>query len=185
MAERCFSEARRLRFVALVETLAQTVALELDLRMEGAAAAELALNTRDDAEFRVPTIDWSRTGARVLTTEWIDGVQLRDPADVAAVGQDPKRLAASLIRCFLTQALRDGFFHADMHPGNLFVDAEGRLVAVDFGIMGRLSPAMRRWFSSMSLWASHCLLPGPPPETTTVKRTPRSTRRRASRHFWP
>jgi ubiquinone biosynthesis protein len=147
LAERIFSEARRLRFVALVETLAQSVALELDLRMEGAAAAELALNTRDDADFRVPAIDWSRTGARVLTSEWIEGVQLRDPVAISVAGHDPKRLAACLIRSFLTQALRDGFFHADMHPGNLFVDAEGRIAAVDFGIMGRLDLSMRRFMA--------------------------------------
>jgi ubiquinone biosynthesis protein len=147
VAERFMSEARRLRLKALVETLANSVALELDLRMEGAAAAELALNTRDDADFRVPAIDWTRTSARVVTSEWIDGIPLRDPAPLLAAGHDPKRLAAALIRTFLTQALRDGFFHADMHPGNLFVDAEGRICAVDFGIMGRLDPSMRRFLA--------------------------------------
>jgi ubiquinone biosynthesis protein len=147
VAERFSSEARRLRLKALVETLAQTVALELDLRMEGAAAAELAINTRDDANFRVPGIDWLRTAARILTTEWIDGIALRDPVALSAAAHDPPRLATSLLRTFLTQALRDGFFHADMHPGNLFVDAEGRICAVDFGIMGRLEPAMRRFLA--------------------------------------
>jgi len=147
MAERFSSEARRLRLIALVETLAQSVALELDLRMEGAAAAELALNTRDDGDFRVPAIDWARTSARVVTSEWIEGIPLRDPAALLAAGHDPKRLAAALICSFLTQALRDGFFHADMHPGNLFVDSEGRIAAVDFGIMGRLDLPMRRFLA--------------------------------------
>jgi ubiquinone biosynthesis protein len=146
-AERFSSEARRLRLVALAETLARSVALELDLRMEGAAAAELAENMREDAEFRVPALDWSRTSARVLTSEWIDGTALRDPQALVKAGQDPKRIAVSVLRSFLTQALRDGFFHADMHPGNLFIDREGRVCAVDFGIMGRLDPAMRRFMA--------------------------------------
>ena len=147
MAERFSAEARRLRPVALVETLAASVALELDLRMEAAAASELYDRTRGDAEFRVPHVDWNRTSARVLTSEWIDGVPLRDPAVLRAAGHDPRKVALMLVRAFLTQALRDGFFHADMHPGNLFIDKEGRLVAVDFGIMGRLDAPMRRFMA--------------------------------------
>ena len=131
----------------MVDTLAQSVALELDLRMEAAAASELAERTDADGDFRVPDVDWQRTAARVLTTEWIEGTPLRDPHVLEAAGHDPKRIAVLLIRAFLTQALRDGFFHADMHPGNLFVDAQGRLVAVDFGIMGRLDHAMRRFMA--------------------------------------
>jgi ubiquinone biosynthesis protein len=158
MAERISVEARRLRFIAIKQTLAASVALELDLRMEAAAASELYERTRADSDFRVPHVDWSRTAARILTTEWIDGTPLRDvaaaraaggrdPAALAAAGHDPKRIALVLVRSFLTQALRDGFFHADMHPGNLFVDAEDRLVAVDFGIMGRLEPPLRRFMA--------------------------------------
>ena len=147
LAERVFSEGRRLRLVDLVDTLARSVALELDLRMEGAAAAELAENMRDNPQFRVPALDWTRTGARVLTTEWVEGTPLRDPEALRAAGHDPKAIAVSLLRTFLTQALRDGFFHADLHPGNLFVDKEGRICAVDFGIMGRLDMAMRRFMA--------------------------------------
>jgi ubiquinone biosynthesis protein len=147
MAERVSVEARRLRLRAVVDTLAASVALELDLRMEAAAASELADNTQGDREFRVPSVDWDRTSGRVLTTEWIDGAPIRDPAALVAAGQDPKRIAVTVVQSFLKQALRDGFFHADMHQGNLFVDTEGRLVAVDFGIMGRLDPAMRRFLA--------------------------------------
>ena len=146
-AENFSAEARRLRLVALVQTLAASVALELDLRMEAAAASELYDRTRSDSEFRVPHVDWSRTSARVLTSEWIAGTLIRDADALRAAGHDPKKTAVTLVRSFLTQALRDGFFHADMHPGNLFVDGEGRLVAVDFGIMGRLDPAMRRFMA--------------------------------------
>jgi ubiquinone biosynthesis protein len=147
LAERVSAEARRLRFIAIKETLAASVALELDLRMEAAAASELYERTRADTDFRVPHIDWQRSAARILTSEWIDGTPIRDPAALVAAGHDPKKIALVLVRSFLTQALRDGFFHADLHPGNLFVDAQGRLVAVDFGIMGRLEPPLRRFMA--------------------------------------
>jgi ubiquinone biosynthesis protein len=147
MAERLSAEARRLRFRAVVDTLAQSVALELDLRMEGAAASELAENTKLDSDFRVPAVDWNRTAGRVLTTEWVEGTPIRHPAALEEAGHDPKKIAVTVVQSFLRQALRDGFFHADMHQGNLFVDAQGRLVAVDFGIMGRLDPAMRRFLA--------------------------------------
>jgi ubiquinone biosynthesis protein len=147
VAERFSAEGRRLRLRTLVETLAASVALELDLRMEAAAASELAQNTRADEAFHVPAIDWSRTSQRVCTSEWVDGSVLRDAQTLTAAGHDPKRIAISVLRIFLTQALRDGFFHADMHPGNLFIDSDGRLCAVDFGIMGRLEPAMRRFMA--------------------------------------
>jgi len=147
IAERVSAEGRRLRLVDLVDTLAHSVALELDLRMEGAAAAELADNMRDNLQFRVPALDWTRTAARVLTTEWVEGAPLRDPEALRAAGHDPNAIAVSLLRTFLTQALRDGFFHADLHPGNLFIDKDGRICAVDFGIMGRLDLAMRRFMA--------------------------------------
>jgi ubiquinone biosynthesis protein len=147
IAEAVSAEARRLRFIAIKETLAASVALELDLRMEAAAASELYERTRAETDFRVPHVDWVRTSARVLTTEWIAGTPIRDPAALAAAGHDPKKIALVVVRSFLTQALRDGFFHADMHPGNLFVDGDGRLVAVDFGIMGRLEPPLRRFMA--------------------------------------
>jgi ubiquinone biosynthesis protein len=110
LAERFSAEGRRLRLRALVETLASSVALELDLRMEAAAASELAQNTRNDQDFRVPALDWSRTSARVFTMEWLEGVVLRDPDALRDAGHDPKRIAVSVLRSFLTQALRDGFF---------------------------------------------------------------------------
>ena len=147
IAEYWSAEARRLRFRALVATLADSVALELDLRMEAAAASELYERTKGETEFRVPHINWTRTSANVLTSEWIDGIPLRDTAAIAAAGRDPKQVAVLVMRSFLTQALRDGFFHADMHPGNLFIDTQGRLVAVDFGIMGRLDAGMRRFMA--------------------------------------
>src|SRR6201984_2942164 len=112
--------------------------VEMDFRLEAAALSEMGENTRADPEFRVPEVDWDRTSKEVLTLEWIDATPLSDRARLQAKGFDLVQLARALIQTFLRHALRDGFFHADMHPGNLFVDDEGRLIAVDFGIMGRL-----------------------------------------------
>lgn len=148
-AERRSLEARRLRLIATVETLARSVAIETDLRLEAAAYSELAENTKDDSDFRVPKVDWERTARRVLTTEWVDGIPLNDRTRLAAAGFDLLRLARNLIQSFLRQAIRDGFFHADLHPGNLFVDAEGRLVAVDCGIMGRLGLKERKFLAEI------------------------------------
>src|SRR4029077_4918009 len=103
----------------------------------------------DDRDFRVPTVDWDRTAREVLTLEWIDAIPLGDRARLEANGFDLKDLGRAVIQTFLRHALRDGFFHADMHPGNLFVDDQGRLVAVDFGIMGRLGPKERRFLAEI------------------------------------
>src|SRR5215475_3406492 len=146
-AEVWSAEARRLRVVEVIETLGRSVALEMDLRLEAAALSEMAENTKDDPDFRVPRVEWDYTARNVLTMEWIDGTPLSDRAALAARDLNLPRLGRALIQTFLRHALRDGFFHADMHPGNLFVDAEGRLVAVDFGIMGRLDPTMRRFLA--------------------------------------
>jgi ubiquinone biosynthesis protein len=148
-AEAWSAQARRLRLVETVDTLARSVALEMDFRLEAAALSEMAENTADDPGFRVPAIDWDRTAREVLTLEWIDGTPLSDHATLRAKGFDFPSLAQVVIQTFLRHALRDGFFHADMHPGNLFVDAEGRLVAVDFGIMGRLGPKERRFLAEI------------------------------------
>ncbi|HXW26297.1 MAG TPA: 2-polyprenylphenol 6-hydroxylase, partial [Xanthobacteraceae bacterium] len=148
-AESFSAEARRLRLVDAVDTLARTVAIEMDLRLEAAAIAEMADNTKDDPDFRVPTVDWERTARDVLTLEWIDATPLSDRAQLAAAGFDLKHLGRALMQTFLRHALRDGFFHADMHPGNLFVDDAGHLIAVDFGIMGRLGPNERRFLAEI------------------------------------
>ena len=148
-AENMSLEAQRLRPVEAVATLARSVAIEMDFRLEAAALSEMVENTREDADFRVPSVDWDRTAREVLTLEWIDGTPLNDHAALAAKGYDLPALGRNVIQSFLRHALRDGFFHADMHPGNLFVDADGRLVAVDFGIMGRLRPKERRFLAEI------------------------------------
>ncbi len=149
MIERFHAPSRRLRPLAIVDTLAKSVAVEMDLRMEAAAISEMADNSKDDEGFRVPKVDWTRSARRVMTLEWVDGIQLGDHEKIAAAGHDLKALGARLMQTFLRHALRDGFFHADMHPGNLFVDADGDIVAVDFGIMGRLSMKERRFLAEI------------------------------------
>jgi ubiquinone biosynthesis protein len=117
--------------------------------MEAAALSEMAENTKNDAGFRVPQVDWTRSARRVLTLEWIDGIPIADRDALAAAGHEVKPLGALLMQSFLRHAMRDGFFHADMHPGNLFVDDQGRIVAVDFGIMGRLGMKERRFLAEI------------------------------------
>jgi ubiquinone biosynthesis protein len=145
--EKLSAASKRLRPVELVQTLADSVKLEMDLRVEAAAASELAGNTSDDDAFRIPRIDWARTSESVLTIEWVDGIPISQKEQLADAGTDLSDLAIRVIQCFLRQSLRDGFFHADMHQGNLLVDRDGNLVAIDFGIMGRLDAQSRRFLA--------------------------------------
>ncbi|MFO1088697.1 MAG: 2-polyprenylphenol 6-hydroxylase [Hyphomicrobiales bacterium] len=149
LIERLHPPSRRLRFTDAVQTLDRSVTLEMDLRMEAAAMAEMTANTARDPGFRVPFVDWQRTARRVLTTEWIDAIPLSQVERVREAGIDCEALGDLVIQSFLRHAMRDGFFHADMHPGNLFCDRDGNLVAVDFGIMGRLSPKERRFLAEI------------------------------------
>jgi ubiquinone biosynthesis protein len=149
LQERFIPSSRRLRPVEVTKTLAQTTKIEMDLRLEAAALSELGDNTKDDPGFRVPWVDWERTGRDVVTMEWIDGVKMSNIEGLRAAGHDLKALAANLIQSFLRHTLRDGFFHADMHPGNLFVEADGTIVAVDLGIAGRLGKKERRFLAEI------------------------------------
>jgi len=147
--ERVDPAVRRLKPVAVVDTLARSVAIEMDLRLEAAALSEMAELTAADQGFRVPKVEWERTARDVLTMEWIDGIKLSDLAALREAGHDLPELARRLMQAFLRQALRDGFFHADMHQGNLFADRAGDIVAVDFGIMGRLGRDERRFLAEI------------------------------------
>lgn len=147
--ERFHRPSRRLRPVAVVDTLKRTTELEMDLRLEAAAISEMAENIAGDERFRVPAIDWRRTSKRVLTLEWLDAIPISDRERLKAAGHDLKALGLVTLRSFLRHAMRDGFFHADMHQGNLFVAKDGAIVAVDFGIMGRLGPMERRFLAEI------------------------------------
>ena len=142
-------EAARLRPRLVVATFRQWTNRELDLRQEAASASELRENLVAESGFFVPEIDWSRTSRRVMTLEWIDGIKLTDRKALIAAGHDVKALAAILVRAFLRQAVVDGFFHADLHQGNLFALPDGRLAAIDFGIMGRIDRQARIWLAEI------------------------------------
>jgi ubiquinone biosynthesis protein len=147
--ERMGGEASRLRPRAVIAHFKQWTARELDLRREAASASELSENLVAESGFYVPAIDWTRTSRRVMTLEWIDGIKLTDRDALVAAGHDLSSLAAILVRAFLRQAVIDGFFHADLHQGNLFALPDGRLAAIDFGIMGRIDHRARRWLAEI------------------------------------
>jgi len=142
-------EAARLRPRLTIATFKRWTARELNFRREAASASELADGMTAEPDFVVPAIDWPRTSRKVLTLEWIDGIKLSDRAGLLAAGYDPPRLAQLLVRAFLRQAIADGFFHADMHQGNLFALPGNRVAAIDFGIMGRIDRRARVWLAEI------------------------------------
>jgi len=149
MLERLYAPTRRLKPMAVVETLRRTTELEMDLRLEAAAISEMAENIGADDRFGVPTVDWKRTSKRVLTLQWIEGTPISDHARLKAQGFDLRAIGLTVLSSFLLHAMRDGFFHADMHQGNLLVDGNGKVIAVDFGIMGRLGMKERRFLAEI------------------------------------
>ena len=142
-------EAERLRPRLVVAHFKQWTARELDLQREAASASELRENMVAEPGYYIPEIDWRRTARRVLTMEWLDGIKLNDREALIAAGQDCAALAATLVRAFLRQAVVDGFFHADLHHGNLFALPDGRIGAIDFGIMGRIDRRARVWLAEI------------------------------------
>ena len=142
-------EARRLRPALTIANFKRWTNSELDLRREAASASELAEAMRGFEGYCVPSIDWDRTNGRVMTIEWIDGIKISDVAALKAAGHDLPALARRLVLAFLTQAISAGFFHADMHQGNLFVRPDGTIVAIDFGIMGRIDRRARQWLAEI------------------------------------
>ncbi|HUF86394.1 MAG TPA: AarF/UbiB family protein, partial [Thermohalobaculum sp.] len=148
LIERIVPGSRRLRPSAVIAHFEGVVMTELDLRLEAAAATEYRDNARGDERLLVPDVYWAGTARKVLTLEWVDGLPLA-PEPLAAAGLDLTEIATRLIRTFLNHALRDGYFHADMHQGNIRVGPDGTLVMVDFGIMGRLDPMTRRHYAEI------------------------------------
>jgi ubiquinone biosynthesis protein len=147
--ERLGGEVARLRPRLVVAQFKQWTARELDLQREAASASELKENMVAEPGYYVPEIDWRRTARRVLTLEWLDGIKLNDRRALIEAGQDCQALASTLVRAFLHQAVVDGFFHADLHHGNLFALPDGRIAAIDFGIMGRVDRRARVWLAEI------------------------------------
>ena len=148
-AEGIGGELTRLRPRLVIAQFRQWTMRELDLRREAASAAELAEAMQAEPGYCIPSIDWQRTSKRVMTLEWIDGIKLSRREELIAAGHDVKALAQRLVRAFLRQAISEGFFHADMHQGNLFVRDDGHIVAIDFGIMGRIDRRARMWLAEI------------------------------------
>ncbi len=149
MIEMLAPSARRLRPMEVIEHFEGVVLGELDLRLETASAAEFAANTAADDVFTVPEVKWFLSSRRVMTLEWAEGLPSGDVAALDAAGHDRPKLAANVLAMFLQHALRDGYFHADMHQGNLKVAPDGRLIALDFGIMGRIDEYTRRVYAEI------------------------------------
>jgi ubiquinone biosynthesis protein len=148
-AERYGGELERLRPRLVVAHFRQWTTRELDLQREAASASELRENMIAEPGYYVPEIDWRRTARRVLTLEWVDGIKLNDREALIEAKHDCQQLAATLVRAFLRQAVVDGFFHADLHHGNLFALPDGRIAAIDFGIMGRIDRRARMWLAEI------------------------------------
>jgi ubiquinone biosynthesis protein len=142
-------EAARLRPRLVIANFKRWTARELDLRREAASASELAEAMQGFEGFRVPAVDWDRTNGRVLTIDWIAGTKISDSAALTAAGHDLPLIASRLVIGFLNQAIAHGFFHADMHQGNLFVEPDGTIAAIDFGIMGRIDRRARVWLAEI------------------------------------
>jgi len=149
IVERNRPDLRRLKPIDVIETFAESVRLEMDLRLEAAAAEELAENFAGDPDYRIPAIDWQRTARRVLTLERVSGIPIDEKEKLTAAGHDLEQIVTKAGAIFFKQVFRDGFFHADQHPGNLFVADDGAIVAIDFGIMGRIDRAERRYLGEM------------------------------------
>ena len=149
IVESIVKKSRRLKLVEVVHLLREITNIEMDLRFEAAAANELFENTRQDNGFRVPQIYWEFTSKKVLTLDKVNGVSIRDHSALKEKNVNLKNIAENLIQHFLRQAVRDGFFHADMHEGNLFVDNNGNIIPVDFGIMGRLDKYNKKYLAEI------------------------------------
>ena len=148
LADRFVASTKRLRPIEVVKTLDRSARLELDLRLEAASISEMAENIKNDKGFRIPEVAWDQVAQNILTTTWVEGIPVRNHLALDQAGVNRRQLAVNLLQNFLRHAIRDGFFHADMHPGNLFADPRtGDIIAVDFGIMGRISRRERRFLA--------------------------------------
>ena len=142
-------KTKRLKLVEIVQLLREITNIEMDLRFEAAAANELYENTKNDIGFKVPEIYWNYTSKKVLCLEKVEGISIREVENLKSLNIETKDLAKNIIQHFLRHAVRDGFFHADMHQGNLFVTKDSNIVPVDFGIMGRLSKTNRKYLAEI------------------------------------
>ena len=149
LVESFLKKTKRLKLVEVVFLLKEITNLEMDLRFEAAAANEYLENTKNDVGFRVPQIYWNFTSENVMTLDWVEGVSIRETQELKKRSFNTEKIAEDIIQNFLRHAVRDGFFHADMHQGNIFIDNNGHIVPIDFGIMGRLDKMSKRFLAEI------------------------------------
>ncbi len=149
LVESLIKKTKRLKLVEVVFLLKEITNLEMDLRFEAAAANEYAENTKNDIGFNVPKIYWNYTSENVMTLDWVDGISIRETEELKKRDINTKKLAEDIIQNFLRHAVRDGFFHADMHQGNILIDNDGHIIPIDFGIMGRLDKMSKRFLAEI------------------------------------
>ena len=149
LVESLIKKTKRLKLVEVVFLLKEITNLEMDLRFEAAAANEYAENTKNDIGFNVPKIYWNYTSENVMTLDWVEGISIRETDELKKRDINTKKLAEDIIQNFLRHAVRDGFFHADMHQGNILIDNDGHIVPIDFGIMGRLDKMSKRFLAEI------------------------------------
>jgi len=149
LIESLITKTKRLRLVEVVFLLKEITNHEMDLRFEAAAANEFSENTKNDAGFYVPKIYWNFTSEEILTLDWIEGISIREKEILKSKKINIESIATDIIQHFLRHAVRDGFFHADMHQGNLFIDDNGQIIPIDFGIMGRMDKLNRRYLAEI------------------------------------
>ena len=141
--------ARRLRPIEVIEHFEGIVLSELDLRLESSSASKFKDTTKNDDDFNVPSVNWKLSGKRVMTMSWVEGIALGDIKSLDDAGHDKSILGERVLQLFLNHALRDGYFHADMHQGNLKVSLDGKIIAFDFGIMGYIDEYTRRVYAEI------------------------------------
>ncbi len=149
LIESFIKKSKRLKLVEVVFLLKEITNLEMDLRFEAAAANEYSENTKNDIGFKVPEIYWNFTSENVMTLDWVEGVSIRETEELKEKNFNTDKIAEDIIQNFLRHAVRDGFFHADMHQGNIFIDDNGHIVPIDFGIMGRLDKMSKRFLAEI------------------------------------
>ena len=149
LVETFIPKTKRLKLIEVVFLFKEITNHEMDLRFEAAAANEYLENTKNDLGFNVPKIYWNFTSESVLTLDWVDGISIREKDKLVESGKNTSKIASDLIQHFLRQAVRDGFFHADMHQGNIFINSSGQIVPIDFGIMGRIDKLNRRYLAEI------------------------------------
>ena len=149
LTESIIKKTKRLKLVEVVYLLKEITNLEMDLRFEAAAANEYSENTKNDSGFQVPRIYWNFTSENVMTLDWVEGVSIRETEELEKRNIDTKKIASDIIQHFLRHAVRDGFFHADMHQGNIFINNSGQIVPIDFGIMGRLDDLSKKFLAEI------------------------------------